>query len=223
MELPKDRESIRALVDDEYFDHRTIPALEAHLMTQIQTNTYDFKANKALLKLYQYFPEMTHQPMVLRACLISLMNLPSSDYAALVYLMPERSMKSEPVSDLLRAVDCFERANFADFWESLSQSETLSEYLTAIPDFKPKLRKMVLTMVARTFQSAPRDELAKILGIEDGRLDDFAAKEGKGVVLKIEGDRVLFAKNEFNQIRTKKFKENVDFESVLKVLGNPLA
>lgn len=46
------------------FMHAQIERLEAYVEEQVQTQTYDFAANKALLKLYQFFPDRSNEQTI---------------------------------------------------------------------------------------------------------------------------------------------------------------
>lgn len=45
------------------------------------------------------------------------MNVPSTDFVALVYIVPPSLHRCEPVSSLKRAADSLETAKFVDFWQ----------------------------------------------------------------------------------------------------------
>lgn len=45
------------------------------------------------------------------------MNVPSTDFKALVYIVPPALHRCEPVSSLKRGADSLETAKFVDFWQ----------------------------------------------------------------------------------------------------------
>lgn len=45
------------------------------------------------------------------------MNVPSTDFMALVYMVSPSLHRREPVSSLKRAADSLETAKFVDFWQ----------------------------------------------------------------------------------------------------------
>jgi translation initiation factor 3 subunit K len=96
---------------------RSVPQLEAYLSEQVSTSTYDFEANKALLKLYQFFPDLLKEEVVTQLVVKSLMNLPSMDLRSLLSIAPESALRSTPVSNVKRAGDALEMAQFREFWE----------------------------------------------------------------------------------------------------------
>ena len=47
----------------------------------------------------------------------ALMNVPSTDFKALVYIVPPSLHRCEPVNSLKRGADSLETAKFVDFWQ----------------------------------------------------------------------------------------------------------
>lgn len=47
----------------------------------------------------------------------ALMNVPSTDFMALMYIVPPPLHRQEPISSLKRAADALETAKFVDFWQ----------------------------------------------------------------------------------------------------------
>lgn len=47
------------------------------------------------------------------------MNVPSTDFMALMYIVPPMLHRQEPVSSLKRGADALETAKFVDFWQVL--------------------------------------------------------------------------------------------------------
>jgi len=45
------------------------------------------------------------------------MNVPSTDFMALMYIVPPNLHRCEPVSSLKRGADSLETAKFVDFWQ----------------------------------------------------------------------------------------------------------
>ncbi len=45
------------------------------------------------------------------------MNVPSTDFMALMYIVPPHLHRCEPVSSLKRGADSLETAKFVDFWQ----------------------------------------------------------------------------------------------------------
>ncbi len=56
---------------------------------QVAKGTYDRDANLALLRLYNFEPELVHVQTVANVLIMALMQLPESDFTLLLHLIPE--------------------------------------------------------------------------------------------------------------------------------------
>lgn len=54
------------------------------------------------------------------------MNVPSTDFMALVYIVPPSLHRCEPVSSLKRGADSLETAKFVDFWQVWGAADQLA-------------------------------------------------------------------------------------------------
>jgi translation initiation factor 3 subunit K len=217
MGLPANSEAIRSVVQHEYFDHRAVPQLEQYLHDQVSSQTYDFEANKALLKLYQFFPDLVQPELVALAAGKAFMALPASDLTALLYIAPEACVQSEPVASLKKACDTLEAAQFAAFWEAVRSGEAAA-LAAKLPGFEQQARRVITSALAATFQTVNKQSLQKSLGFSSSsELEAYVASRGESAV-KLQGEHAVFERNEFNQVQPKKFKESVEFEKVLKVV-----
>ena len=55
---------------------------------QVANGTYDRDANLALLRLYNFEPEMVHGQTLANVLLLALMRLPEVDFSLLLHLIP---------------------------------------------------------------------------------------------------------------------------------------
>ena len=108
--------STEALLANTY-DVASIPPLENYLNQQASSNTYDFVANKALLKLYDLHPDKRDDNITALILAKALMALPSTDMMLSLYLVPEDVRARAPVSELVVYGELLETAKFAEFWE----------------------------------------------------------------------------------------------------------
>lgn len=67
-------------------------------------------------------------PPVLTPAGQALMNVPSTDFMALMYIVPPSLHRCEPVSSLKRAADSLETAKFVDFWQVCVRSQERAIY-----------------------------------------------------------------------------------------------
>lgn len=217
MDFPASYEALRPVVEHEYFDHRAVPQLEEYLDEQVQSGTYDFEANKALLKLYQFFPDLCKPEIVALMLAKALMNAPSTDFMALMYIVPPSVHRSEPVSSLKRGADSLETAQFVDFWQTCAEGD-MPPLIETVPGFTKHIRVFIVHTLATTFQSVARQNLEQCLDLDGAELEAFIAANSDVVTMAPGGQEFKFNLNEFNQIQPKKFKESVEFDKILKTI-----
>lgn len=217
MDFPASYEALRPVVEHEYYDHRAVPQLEEYLDEQVKSGTYDFEANKALLKLYQFFPDLCKPETVALLLTKALMNVPSTDFKALMYIVPPALHRCEPVSSLKRGADSLETAKFVDFWQTCLEGD-MPGLVEKVPGFKKHIRMFIVHTLATTFQAVKRQNMEQCLDLDDKELEDFVAANSDVVSAAPDGLEFKFALNEFNQIQPKKFKESVEFDKILKTI-----
>ena len=66
--------------------------LEDYVQYQIDNNFYDFDANMALLKMYQFDPVNFQGDKVADILLLALTNLPKSDFLLCKYLLDSQKV-----------------------------------------------------------------------------------------------------------------------------------
>ena len=76
----------------------SLPQLKAYLQEQIDQRSYDFEANLALLKIFQFNPSHIDIDVVQKVLIKALMNLPHMDFPLSLYVLPEAAVCPHPVS-----------------------------------------------------------------------------------------------------------------------------
>ncbi len=71
------------------------PMLEEYVQYQIENRFYDFDANMALLKMYQFDPSNFQADKVADILLLALTNLPKSDFLLCKYLLDTQKVFSK--------------------------------------------------------------------------------------------------------------------------------
>ena len=105
---------------------------------QIQNSAYDFDANLAILKLYQFYPQTTNMEVVAKILAKALMAIPSTDFLLCTYLISEQIKVDAVVEALYNLSGLLEQAEFKTFWETYPSSAA-APLLAAIPDFEEKI------------------------------------------------------------------------------------
>lgn len=82
------------LFSDFSYNPNSRPMLEDYVQYQIDNRFYDFDANMALLKMYQFDPTHFNGDCVANILLLALTNLPKSDFLLCKYLLDSRRVKA---------------------------------------------------------------------------------------------------------------------------------
>ena len=69
--------------------------LEEYVQYQLENRFYDFDANMALLKMYQFDPSHFHGDSVANILLLALTNLPKPDFLLCKYLLDTQKVRDE--------------------------------------------------------------------------------------------------------------------------------
>ncbi len=62
------------------YNPNNLQILEKYICDQSRDNSYDLEANLAVLKLYQFNPQMTEKSIVVKILLKALTSLPNTDF-----------------------------------------------------------------------------------------------------------------------------------------------
>lgn len=192
------------------YDASSGAKLEAHVTTQLAQKTYDFAANKALLKNYQINSENMKIEFVSSVLILSLMRLPSTDFLALTYLIPTKVVSHESVTRIKKCADALERGKFHQFWEEYVGSQAIFAQANGFVD---SIRLFILSNLRDTFKTMPKNLFQQQLGLNDSSVVSFC--ESNKLVEKIAGEDIVFASNDENQKKTQ-LDENVRIEEVCR-------
>ena len=227
-------------------DPTTVTQLESYVRAQVNalygpttaaagvgaepSHPYNFAANRALTKLYQFFPHLADESCTALVLLLALMEYPSTDFMALSYLVPERVQEREPCATLKRCSDLLEQSQFGTFWVTFRElviNDSASEELkmaTASPAAVAKIRTNVLGLLGLTYKVAPIDAVLSALDLKDAAaLQDYV--NGDAIAKKIvenvdvNGGNVVFISREENTKKGRVFKEAVGLDAISAALA----
>mmetsp|Transcript_14352 Transcript_14352/g.31144 ORF Transcript_14352/g.31144 Transcript_14352/m.31144 type:complete len:252 (-) Transcript_14352:574-1329(-) len=200
----------------------------AALTTSEPSSPYNFDANRALTKLYQFFPHLADESCTALILLLSLLEYPSTDFTALACLVPERVQEREPCATLSRCSDLLEQSHFSTFWVTFREliiNDSASEELkmaAASPAAVRKVRGSILNLLGLTYKVAPIGTVLSALDVKDEAAlkeyvngDDIAKK----IVENVDGDKVVFVSREENTKKSRVFKEAVGLDAIAAALA----
>lgn len=163
---------IAILIGERPFDHFTIRRLELYISHQLSTNAYDFEANKVLLKNYTVNNEILNPKIVAQILILSVMQLPKTDYLALSYLVPARAAAMPEMQSISICVDMLESGQFCKFWTEFSKPEVGNTFSVS-PYFTDAIRTYILQAVRNVFKNIPLHNFGSMMGLSSLKLADF--------------------------------------------------
>lgn len=163
-------QQLLALVESAPYDVATATGLEAFVVSQLSNKTYDFAANKALLKNYQVNPSIAKADFVSKVLILSLMRLPSSDFLALTYIIPTQLAGNANIAVIQKSADSLERGKFREFWEQFVPAQTL---FTEAVGFVDSIRLFIVSNLRDTFKSIPKALFQQQLGLDEASVVSF--------------------------------------------------
>lgn len=147
-------------------------ALEAGVEAQLTGSAYDFRANKSLLKQYQFRPDLAKVDCVAKVLILALMHLPSADFLALSYLVGK--LETEPKVKLIKQLDeMLEGAKFQEFWTMLASPEAAE--VSTVRGFTSSARQFILLKLQSSHRSLSKADFQSSLGMTDIEFDSFIA------------------------------------------------
>lgn len=139
---------------------------EDHVEDQARFNTYDLEANLAVLKLYQFNPNLLNLKITHIILIKALTNFPHTDFTLCKCLLLPAQMHNDTVKDIIYLADILEQCDFATFW---SKVKSMSDRFIDITGFYDSIRKFICHVVGITFQSIEKNYLARLLGDIEGK------------------------------------------------------
>jgi len=189
--------AITALIESSRYNPEILGELENHLQHQIDSKTYHFEANLAILKLYQFHPKKSNTTVIKKILIKALMNTPSTDFLLSSYLIPEKIQVEPTVAKLFQLANHIESAKFKEFWTEVNDSR---EILSVVPEFDAAIRRFIIGLLSTTYQTIATTQLSELLNLDQSKTSELIASAG----WKQGQDTVTFPPSEVLQSKTKK-------------------
>ncbi|KAJ2745497.1 hypothetical protein GGI20_002101 [Coemansia sp. BCRC 34301] len=212
----------RLLTDVERYNPSNTVLLEDYLARQCanpdhQCN-HDLMANLALLKLYQFNPEMVDTDVIRRILAKALISAIPGDFNLCLYLLSDEICRDPSIAKLLSLRESLERAQFVKFWRDMYQEEEDEEeasVVDGIAGFDNGLRKLILGEITATYQTIPAVAVQDMVNLDEEAVLRLAKENGWTVT---DGIISLPLKTE-NEAKGSIINENVSFEQLTKMLS----
>lgn len=196
----------------ERYNSNNLPKFHRYVELQVTDNFYDLEANLAVLKLYQFFPQLYQTEIACWILLKAITNLPNTDFVLCRCLLGPSQMEDLSIVRIAYLANLLELCQFKKFWQEKSQDQNLISLITGFDD---SIRKFICHVVNITYQSIDRTVLKELLGgIPDADLRSWIAKQS----WKEEPNGMIFIQNQEDLIKTKNITEKITFDTVSVVM-----
>ncbi|EIN13514.1 ARM repeat-containing protein [Punctularia strigosozonata HHB-11173 SS5] len=212
------------------YNPSNVSILEDYLYHQIRSQEYDCLANLAILKLYQFNPDLYNADVVVNILLKSLSVSPHPDFHLALALLDDRppnanAEEPDPLPTLLPQLTQLEtflkQCRFPAFWEYYrsDELEALREnYTVEFVGFEDAIREVVLRAVKAAFKRISSARLSLYLDLEGADYEAFLSKLGwqhdatTGVV--------TIPVNPDNQISSTVVQEDIKLPQLTKIIAH---
>ncbi|KAH7924857.1 ARM repeat-containing protein [Leucogyrophana mollusca] len=212
------------------YNPSNVGILEDYLYHQIRSQEYDCLANLAILKLYQFNPDLFNPDVVINILLKALTSTPFPDFNLCVSLLDERLVNpnlDEPdplptILPLLTNLHHFlQQCRFPAFWAFYHSDdlESLREnYTVECVGFEDAIREVVAQAVKATFTRIDSGRLGSYIDLSGSDVEEFASKQGWS----LDASTGIFAipPNPDNQVESVVVQENIKLPQLVKVVSH---
>jgi len=196
----------------ERYNSSNLPKFQRYVELQVAENFYDLEANLAILKLYQFFPNLYDPEIVCWILLKAITNLPHSDFVLCRCLLGAAQLEDLHIRRIVYLANLLEVCQFKKFWEEKKGDEQL---LSQIVGFDDSIKKFISHVVNITYQTIEGSALKELFGgIPDAELKSWIAKNG----WKEDQNGMVFISNQEDLIKTKNITEKITFDTLTFVV-----
>ncbi|KAF8973735.1 armadillo-type protein [Flammula alnicola] len=212
------------------YNPSNVGILEDYLYHQIRSEEYDCLANLAILKLYQFNPDLYNPDVVINILIKALTSSPLPDFNLCISLLDERPINSQldepdPLPTILPILkglhNLLFRCRFPSFWE-IYRSSQLSllrdNYTVEVAGFENAVRAVAIRAVRATFTRISSERLGSYLNLSGPALTSYIQKLGWSVDSST--SVVTIPPNPDNQIEATIVQESVKLPQLSKIIAH---
>ncbi|KAF4572750.1 hypothetical protein EYR40_004168 [Pleurotus pulmonarius] len=211
------------------YNPSNVSILEDYLYHQIRSQEYDCLANLAILKLYQFNPDLYNPDIVINILIKSLSASPLPDFNLCMSLLEERPINAtldepDPLPTLLPVLrhlhNLLFRCRFPAFWATYKseQLENLRDnYTVECAGFEDSIRDVAIRAVKAAFTRISPQRLGSYLDLQGAELDAYVQKLGWAVDAST--SMISIPPNPDNQIEATVVQENIKLPQVTKIIS----
>ncbi|EIW86560.1 ARM repeat-containing protein [Coniophora puteana RWD-64-598 SS2] len=210
------------------YNPSNVGILEDYLYHQIRSQEYDCLANLAILKLYQFNPDLYNPDVVVNILLKALTAAPFPDFNLCISLIDDRPVNAnpdepDPLPQLLPLLtnlhNLIHQCRFPAFW-TLYRSDSLESirenYTVECIGFEDSIREVVARAVRATFTRIGKERLGSYVDLQGEELEQFAARQG----WTSDSSNFVIPSNPDNQIEAIVVQESIKLPQLSKVIAH---
>ncbi|KAI0348629.1 ARM repeat-containing protein [Trametopsis cervina] len=212
------------------YNPSNVGILEDYLYHQIRSEEYDCLANLAILKLYQFNPDLYNPDVVINILIKSLISAPFPDFNLCISLLDERPASTnpdepDPLPSLLPVLtelhSLLRQCRFPAFWQLYrsAKAESLRDnYTVECVGFEDSVRGVVVQTVKAAFRRIGGERLGTYLNLKGDDLAGYVAKLGWTV--DASSGVISIPPNPDNQIESTVVQETIQLPQLVKVIAH---
>ncbi|KAG7450338.1 initiation factor 3 [Guyanagaster necrorhizus] len=212
------------------YNPSNVTILEDYLYQQIRNQEYDCLANLAILKLYQFNPDLYNPDVIVNILIKSLTASPLPDFNLCISLLEDKPISAtldepDPLPSLLPIIqelhELLDRCRFPKFWSVYHSNELENlrdNYTVEYAGFEDAVRAVVVRAVKATFTRIGTERLGQYLDLEGPELQAYVKNLGWSVDQS--GTVINIPPNPDNQIEATVVQENIKLPQLIKVISH---
>lgn len=191
-----------------------IEILTEYFDAQCKNNQYDLEANMAILKLYQFNPNLFKSEVVEKILLKALTNMPHPDFILCELLIDSSKLSQGNIQEIILMHTRLELCQFKTFWSDL---DAQGDLYRDIVGFEESIRNYVCHIVGITYQNIRSNLLQALLGLSD-KTEEYK-NWLKRNDWKLNDDSYVTVANQEDKIKTINITEKIELEQVSNILA----
>ncbi|KAG8941088.1 hypothetical protein FRC04_004708 [Tulasnella sp. 424] len=212
------------------YNPQNVEILEDYLYQQMKNGEYDCLSNLAILKLYQFNPELYNGDVVVNILAKALTATPAADFNLCLALLCERPVEAQSdetdpfplyLPQLQFLYQLLRTCKFPLFWEiyrSPDSSNLRDNYIAEVYGFEDTIRENVIAkIVSSTFTRIGKQRLETYLDLTGPEFDAMLEKLGWTVDSK---GGVVITPNPDNQIQATVLREDIQLPQLSKIIAH---
>ncbi|KIW50604.1 eukaryotic translation initiation factor 3 subunit K [Exophiala xenobiotica] len=209
------------------YNPETTTTFQEYVTQQCEEKFFDTYACLALLKLYQFNPQLLHPETVTNILVKALTVFPSPAFSLCLSLLPPSTIPYQPgntsvpttdftesIQKLTRLNTLLESAQYDAFWSTLESDDLYADLYADVAGFEDLVRIRIAGEVGKTFRQI---DLGVLSGWLDLRGDTLAKFTQTACGWRVQGQQVEIPANAENEAKSEVKGERVGVDMFSRV------